>query len=274
MPAINLARLKTHAARLAEKFSDPPAFIHDLNVMLDYYTNRTMRATQQIQRYSLPTLNIPRPVLRQIKLELAPLAEAHPAEAVALTKALWEAGTLESRLLSAYLLGCIPSEDAIPALSKLPDWLTRSTDRDVRAALLSDAMARIRRENPSTFFLILENWLASARPSFQIWGMQALIPLLRDKDFENLPSVYHILEPAVRAAGPMTQMDLQACLAALESVSLTETVAFLRGILHDQPSTTLLRTLRRILPGFSPALQSALRDIMRTQETTGNQPEK
>ncbi len=265
MPAIDLARLKTHAARLAEQFGRPEAFILNLNEMLDYYTNRTARVTQLVQRYSVPTYSTPKPVLRQIESELAPLAQARPIEAVALTKALWEAGSLESRLLAANLLGNIPSENAIPALSRLPDWLSRCTDREVRAALLSDAMVRIRVENPATFFLILENWLASARPSFQIWGMQALIPLLQDPRFENLPAVFRILQPAIISAGPMTQMDLQACLVALEGVSLMETLAFLREILQDQPSLPLLRTIRRILPGLSPELQAALREILREQ---------
>ncbi len=265
MPAIDLTRLKTQAARLTEKFGQPEAFILDLNQMLDYYTNRTARVTQLVQRYSVSTFGTPRPVLRQIESELAPLAQAHPAEAVTLTKALWEAGSLESRLLAANLLGHIPSENAIPALSRLPDWLSRCTDREVRAALLSDAMVRIRHENPSTFFLILENWLASARPSFQIWGMQALIPLLQDPRFENLPAVFRILQPAIKSAGPMTQMDLQACLAALEQVSLKETLAFLREILRDQPSQLFLRTIRRILPGLSPEIQSALREALREQ---------
>jgi len=265
MPAIDLARLKTQAARLTDKFGQPQAFIVDLNELLDFYTNRTIRITQIIQRYSLPTYHTPAPVLRQIQGELAPLAETRPAEAVALTKALWEAGSLESRLLAANLLGCIPSTPAIPALSRLPDWLARSTDREVRAALLTDALARLRRENPQTFFVILENWLVSPRPSFQIWGMQALIPLLQDPHFENLPAVFRILQPAVKAAGPITQMDLQACIAALERVSLTETQAFLREILRDKPALPLLRTIRRILPGLSPELQSALRLILREQ---------
>jgi hypothetical protein len=265
MPAIDLARLKTQAARLAEKFGEPQAFIADLNELLDYYTNRTIRISQVIQRYSLPTYHTPGPVLRQIQSELSPLAENRPVEAVTLTKALWDAGNLESRLLAANLLGRIPSSPAIPALSRLPDWLARSTDKDVRAALLTDALARLRRENPQTFFVILENWLASPRPSYQIWGMQALIPLLQDPSFENLPAVFRILRPAVRAAGPITQVDLQACMAALENVSLTETQAFLREILHDKPSMALLRTIRRILPGLSPELQSALRETLREQ---------
>lgn len=263
MPAINLSRLKTQAARLADQFGQPKAFLAGLNEMLEYYTNRTLRQTQVIQRYSIPTYNTPQPVLRQIQGELSQLAEKRPIEAVALTKALWEAGTLESRLLAAHLLGSIPSQQAIPALSLLPDWLARSTDREVRYALVDDALARLRRENPSTFFLIVENWLASPRPSFQVWGMQALVPLLRDPHFENLPAVFRILQPAIRAAGPMTQKDLLACVAALESVSLTETTAFLRAILLDHPSVVLLRTIRRILPGLSPPLQAALREMLR-----------
>jgi hypothetical protein len=265
MPAIDLARLKTQAARLAEKFGQPQAFILDLNELLDFYTNRTIRVTQVVQRYSIPTYQTPRPVLRQIQGELAPLAENHPGEAVTLTKALWEAGSLESRLLAASLLGSIPSTPAIPALTRLPDWLFRSTDREVREALLSDALARLRRENPDTFFMILEGWLSSARPSSQVWGMQAIIPLLQDPQFENLPAVFRILQPAVRATGPITQMDLQACVAALEKVSLTETLAFLREIISDKPSLLMIRTIRRILPGLSAELQAALREILREQ---------
>ncbi len=113
MPAIDLARLKTQAARLSEKFGEPEAFLRDLNDLLDYYSNRTVRATQVVQRLSLPTHHTPRPVQRQIERELAPLAESRSREAVTLTKALWEAGSLESRLLAARLLGYIPSAERL-----------------------------------------------------------------------------------------------------------------------------------------------------------------
>ena len=263
MPAIDLARLKTQAARLSDKFGDPQVFVHDLNKLLDFYTNRTIRLAQIVQRLSLPTYRTPTPVLRQIQAELGPLAETRPAEAITLVNALWEAGSLESRLLAARLLGSISPAQALPALTRLPDWLVHSTDKEVREALLTDALARLRYENPEALFSILEDWLKAPRTALQIWGLRALIPVLRDSHFENLPAVYRILRPAVRAAGPTTQMDLQACLAALEQVSPTETIVFLRGILADNPAPTLLRTMRRILPGFSTGLQSALREILR-----------
>jgi hypothetical protein len=263
MPAINLARLKTQAARLSEKFSEPEAFVRGLNELLDYYTNRTIRATQIAQRLSLPTYSTPTPILRQIQAELLPLAGTHPVEALALTDALWKAGTLETRLLAAYLLGTIPPALAIPALTRLPDWVAQSTDKEIRTALLTDAFARLRRENPETLFILLEDWLKSPRFSLQLLGMRALIPMLTDPHFENLPAVFRILKPALRSAGPVTQLELQACLATLGQVSLTETLAFLREIIGDNPAPLMLRTFRRILVGLSPELQSGLREMLR-----------
>ncbi len=266
MPAINLARLKTQAARLSEKFTDPEAFLRALNELLDFYTNRTMRATQIAQQFSLPTYRTPAPVLRQIQREIEPLAETHPLDAIALTDALWNAGSLEARLLAAYLLGNIPLPQATPTLAQLASWLAQSTDKEIVTALLTDAFARLRREGSETLFLILEDWLKSPRFSMRVWGLRALIPVLIEPDFENLPAVFRILKPAVLSAGPTTQLELQACLVTLEQVSSTETLAFLREITSTNPSPLMLRTFRRILPGLPPKLQSGLREVLRNQE--------
>jgi hypothetical protein len=263
MPAINLAQLKIQAARLSEKFSQPDMFIHDLNELLDFYTNRTIRATQIVQHLSLPTYHTPMPVLKQVQTELVPLARTRSFEAIALVNALWKAGSLETRLLAAYLLGSIPMGQAIPALSHLPEWLAMSTDKEIRTALLTDAFARLRQENPEALFILLEDWLKSPRNSLQAWGLQALIPVLTDPNFENLPAVLRILKPAIQTAGPVTQLELQACFAALEKVSLTETLAFLREIIRDDSSPLMIRTFRRILGGLSPELQAGLKELLR-----------
>jgi hypothetical protein len=265
MPAIDLARLKTQAARLTEKFGEPEAFLRDLNELLDFYTNRTIRTTQVVQRLSAPTYHTPRPVLRQIESELATLAENDPRKAVDLVKVLWKADSLESRLLAAYLLGSLPPEQALPILALLQGWLNQSTDKEIRTALLTKALARLRREKPGAFFIILEDWLGNPQPAMRVWGLQALIPLLQDPYFENLPAVFRILRPAIQALDPATQLDFQACLAALERHSLTETVAFLREIIRTNPQPMMLRIFHRILPGLSKEMQEALREILREQ---------
>jgi hypothetical protein len=265
MPAIDLARLKIQAARLADKFAEPETFLRDLNETLDFYTNRTIRAAQVVQRLSTPTYHTPRPVLHQIESELAPLAERQPQETLNLIKVLWEANSLESRLLAAFLLGNVPSIQAVPTLRLLPAWLNQSVDKEIRTALLTTALTRLRREEPDIFFLVLEGWLGNPQPAIQVWGLQALIPLLQDPRFENLPAVFRILRPAIQSAGPATQLDLKACLVGLERVSLTETVAFLREIIDVNPPPMMLRIIRRILPGLSRELGEALRDSLREQ---------
>ncbi len=266
MPAINLARLKIQAAHLSEKFTDPEAFVRALDELLDFYTNRTMRATQTAQRFSIPTYRTPSPVLRQIRGELEPLAEAHPLDAVSLVNALWKSGSLEARILAAFLLGTIPIPQSTPAITRLPGWLAQSTDKQIVTALLTDAFARLRRENPEMLFTVLEDWLKSPRNSLKIWGLRAVIPILTDPHFENLPAVFRILKPAIQTAGPTTQLELQACLSTLEQVSRTETLAFLREVINDNPSPLMLRTFHRILTGLSPELQSGLRELLRNQE--------
>lgn len=263
MPAIDLARLKLQAARLAEDFSNPPAFLRGLHEVLELYTNRTMRTSQVAKRLSLPTYHTPPPVLRQIERELAPLAERLPLKGVALVNELWKDGSLETRLLAARLTGMLPPAEAMPILGRLPDWLTRSTDKQIRRALLTDAFARVRSENPEAFFILLEEWLKSPRSAWQVWGMQALLPLLESPEFENLPAVFRILRPAVLAAGPTTQLDLQACLAALARVSPTETSFYLREMLAGDPPALFLHTLRRMLPALPSELQASLRDPLR-----------
>ena len=271
MPAIDLSRLKIQAAQLAGKFAEPEAFLHDLNEMLDFYTNRTIRATQVAQRISVPTYHTPRPVLRQIESELATLAENQPHEAANLCKVLWGADSLEAHLLAAYLLGNIPSDQA-PTLTLLPTWLNQSKDKEIRNVLLTTALTRLRREKPDAFFFILEGWLGSPEPARQVWGLQALIPLLQDPRFENLPAAFRILRPAIQAASPATQLDLQACLAALERVSLTETTAFLREIILSNPTPMMLRIFLRILPNLSPDLQKALREDLRGHNNLASHP--
>ena len=263
MPAINLAHLKTQAARLADAFGTPDIFERELHEMLDFYTNRTRRTDQAAKRYSLPIYYTPMPVLRQIELELEPLADARPLEALTLTEVLWQARSLESRLLAAYLLGTIPPANALTLLSHLPDWLRFTTDREIRRALLTDALARVRHENPVALLLLLEAWLKSPNQRLQAWSLEALVPLVEDKHFENLPTVFRLLRPAIEAVSPSTQLELQACLAALERVSLTETTAFLRDLLEASSSPVLLSMLRRMLPAFSPKLQSTLREWLR-----------
>ena len=80
----------------------------------------------------------------------------------------------------------------------------------------------------------------------------AFLPRLEQPGFENLPAVFRILRPAVEKAGISTQAELQACLVALENVSATETLVFLRGILATFKGSAWTLTYLRLTSPAAP----------------------
>jgi hypothetical protein len=263
MPAIDLTRLRTQSSHLIEYFAQPEAFVRYLHEMLEFYTNRTIRPAQAAVRAALPSYRVPRPVMRQVARELESPAEKFPLQATALASALWGAGYLETRLLACHLMGFIPPDSAMPLFSLLPEWVQQSKDPQIRAALLTEALQRLRRENSRVLLLLIEEWLHSPDHRMQVWGLHALVPLLKEPGFENLPAAFRVLRPALETARPSTQLDLQACLSALEHLSLTETLHFLRDVIAAAQNREMLRILRRMLPTCSLELQAGLRELVR-----------
>ena len=147
MPAIDLARLKKQTAHLADLFDQPSNFLREHREILDHYVNRTLRS-QGVAPYSvLPTYRTPVVVLRQIETELGPVAEKQPILALELADALWDEGWLETRLLAAFLLGRIPPQEE-RLLARLTAWTQAVRDPNVRAALLTTSLTRLRKETP------------------------------------------------------------------------------------------------------------------------------
>jgi len=266
MPAIDISHLKSKCAMLADDFSNHIAFIHRLHDILDTYTNHTKRASLVARKYSLPTYHTPTPVMRQIERELDPCAERYPSKGVTLAMELWKDGSLESRILSAKLVGMIPPADAISILVRLPDWLGETSDKVIRETIFRESLARIRKEAPSPFFSLVEGWLASEITVVQTWGLNAIVPLLEDPGFENLPAVFTIIKPALLRACPATQLEIQACIIALGKISKIETINYLRGLLTNKPPSLMVRTIRRMRPVFSTELQEALREVFQGKE--------
>ncbi|MDI6769285.1 MAG: DNA alkylation repair protein [Anaerolineales bacterium] len=263
MPAIGLAHLKSQAARLIDNFDQPDLFVRQLHEMLDFYTNLTLRPAQAAVRASLPSYRTPKPVMRQIERELEAPADQYPLDAVALTNALWKAGYLETRLLACHLLGSIPPASALPLFSLLSEWILQSKDAAIQQALLTDAFRLLRRENAEVFLLLIEEWLNSTDHRIQVWGLRALLPLINEPGFENLPAIFRLLRPTLESASPSTQLDLLSCLRALERVSLTETLHFLREVSSTSQNPQMIRILRRMLPSLPLELQEGLRETLR-----------
>jgi hypothetical protein len=273
MPAIDLTRLRKQASRLADFFFLPDEFLKHLHNMLDFYVNRSLRKVEDVAPGSvLSTYRTPSTVIRQIELELTNVANENPSQALDLADLLWDEGYLEMHMLAAFLLGRIPpqEEQEERLLARLTAWTSQVRDPNVRAALLTTSLARLRKETPTQFLELIGEWLHPARPRTWSNGIQALLPMIADPDFQNLPPVLDILEPIIEAAPATIQLDLEELIQALYKASPSETSFFLRQVITRSKNPMTSTTLRRIASSFPLELQSELRDLMRAQKTLPN----
>lgn len=265
MPAIDLARLRKQANRLADFFFLPDDFVRHLREILEFYVNYTMRRKEPVAPGStLPTYRTPIVVMRHLENELSLLAYENPQAALELADRLWDEGYLETRMLAAFLLGRIPPQEE-RLLARLTAWTQQMRDPDVRAALLTTSLTRMRNETPDEFLMLIGEWLHPARQRLWSNGIQALLPLITDPKFENLPPIFEITRPIIEAAPGNIQNDLGDLINAYYRASKTETVFYLREILENTPNPLTIVTLRRILPALPEDLQSKLREHVRPQ---------
>ena len=261
MPAIDLARLKKQTAQLSDLFDQPSAFLRELRDILEFYVNRTLRSQSVAPSSVLPTYRTPVVVLRQIETELGPIAEKQSIQALELADALWDEGWLETRLLAAFLLGRIPPQEE-RLLARLTAWTQAVRDPEVRAALLTTSLTRLRKETPDLFLVLVKEWLHPARQRMWSNGIQALVPLISSPDFDNLPPIFEIVEPIIRAAPAALQFDLQELIIMLCQASPDETTYFIQQLLKSTKGPMLAVALRRMLPEFPTEFQVSLREML------------
>jgi len=266
MPAIDLARLRKQANRLADFFFLPEDFIHHLRNILEYYINYTMRRKEPVAPGStLPTFRTPAVVIRHLENELNILAVENPQSALELADRLWDEGYLETRQIAAFLLGRIPPREE-QLLARLTAWTQQVRDPGVRAALLTTSLKRMRDETPEEFLVLISEWLHPARQRLWSNGIQALLPLITNPKFEKLPPIFELTRPIIEAAPGVIQTDLRDLINAYFRASEIETRFYLREILENSNNPMTVVTLRRILPGLPKELQTELLELVRIKK--------
>jgi hypothetical protein len=272
MPAIDIARLKLHAAVLVEKFDQPAVFIKELHQILDAYADRSMREGIVTSPVSvLPAYRVSQAVLRQIDMELGALVVTFPEQAMRLTEELWQDGYLESRLLAASLLGRLPTSTP-QLLERVTFWVNQTRDNQLHLALLSTSLKRVRQENPSKFLQLMRDWLDPMNSKMWANAIHAIIPLLEDQNFENLPPVFNLLSPVIKSMPSIMQNDLADLVNALYKASPVETIHFLRQVITGASTPQISVSLRRILPQLPASLRPVILEINRQKrESSGKE---
>jgi hypothetical protein len=272
MPAVELTRLRTQINRLILRFDDPGGFLSALKDLLDLYSNRAYRPGTAVQPQPLlPSYRVAPLITRQLELELGKTCQEQPGQALEVVEALWRDTHLEPRLLAATLLGALPTSHGEGVLAKLRAWGQPEENFRMLDALFKNGTANLRRAAPAMLLALIEEWVTGTQLQNQVLGLRALVPLVEDEQFENLPPVFNMISPLVQNIPPRLYPDLYATLEVLARRSPLETAYFFRQVLPMAGGPATARLVRRCLTLFSPAQQASLRAALQAAGASSGQ---
>jgi hypothetical protein len=264
LPAIYPARLQNQITQLAELYGEPSRFTHALIDLLELYSNRAHRSGQAGEPPPLlRTYNVPKPVLRQLILELQPLAYDYPGETLELIDELWAEESLEARQIAAFLLGSIPPQKPEAILNIVHTWLTPKTEERLVSIVLQLTLVRIRKEKPEALIEQIESWLESSEVNEQQIGLNAIKTMLDQQEYENFPQIIQLITPYTRKAPLQLRADILEALNTLALQSPKETAYLLRQSLNTPDNSDTALLIRKLLPAFPPDLQESLKQALR-----------
>ena len=262
MTAVQLSRLRTQVSELSWKFTQPQEFQSSLQDLFEYYADRVYRPGQIVQTQTqklIPTYHTPLLVLHQLELELGKHCQGNPSAALALANILWKDAYLEPRILATFILGQAPLNPPDPVPDILIKWCQPNEDKEVLNAALIQGGVYLRKEYPEKWLELVQKWLNASDPSIKAIGLQALLPLIQNRQFENLPQIFKLISPIIQTSPAATQTELLTVIQTLIERTPTETAFFLRQVVNLGIELDAIRLIRRTLKLFNPKTQASLR---------------
>jgi|APSaa5957512622_1039677.scaffolds.fasta_scaffold56421_2 hypothetical protein len=265
MPAFQITRLRAQINALARCFTRPEEFYPMLRDLFEFYGNQAYRTGElNLDSPLVDTYRLPPMVMNQFELELGRLCHENPGAALALANQLWQDEHLETRMLAAFLVGQVPPSPPEPIIERLTAWGKPGTPAIILDALFERGSRRLRHEHPLQWLEAIENWMKSKEPPSVSIGLRAMLSVVMDPDFENLPPVFRMLADHVKEPADSLLSNLAAVLEALAVRSPMETAYFLRRqvLTSTMTSPASLRLVRRCLPLLPPEAQASLRSAL------------
>jgi len=252
MPAIQPTRLRQEAAELAAHFDHPAQFIRELENMLAFYADRTRRTGHAATPGPLlPAYQVPAPVLRAIIRALAAYIRPDSGWPLPLADALWANPGYEHKMLAAYLLGALSPEHAGAIFSRVIRWAQETEEDRLLEVLFQHSIAALHAEDGGMLLATIKTWLRSNQPASQILALRALVSLVEQPVFKNLPAVFTLLTSLGMAPPTDLQPYLRDVLQTLARRSPHETAYFLENNLKagfNQGNLWLTRQVLGTLP--------------------------
>lgn len=255
MPAVQMDKLRLESANLVGLFSQPDLFRYELLEMLEYYSNRTFRASQvTLPGKLLISFHVPDRVLWQIERDLESQINNY-AQSIGLDccALLWKSDSIEEKSLAVYILGKIIPDPPDLILDTLHRFYNPDLDPILRNILVSDGLAGIRSRHFNLWLDLITGWIGSDDPRQTAQAYQALTGLLHEEGDKHLPAISHMIQDNLFSLPTNLHPEALQLFQAMIRCSPVET----RYILHqyilsagttNQAQKRLLRKMVELFP--------------------------
>lgn len=268
MPAVQLAKLRAQCSQLSKDFDNPEGLIQSIIAILDGYADRTHRAGLSGEPPPLLyAYNVPKPVIRQILLELTPLATSQTELALELCDKLWQNPVFELRWIAASLLGSAPATPPEAIFNRIQNWSMETKEDQMIDILVDQGLQSSRSEVPEQLIQQIRKWLDDSDHHLQSLGIKAIIPLVSKTDYEDIPGFFKLITPFVRNPPPYLKNDLRDLLQELAARTPIETASYLRQFLETTYHPDLAWLSRQCLQFLPVDIRESLRQILRDVST-------
>ena len=265
MPAVDLNRLKHQIDGLIWRFTRPAEFVQELHGIFSFYADRVYRPGELVEKKSsIQAYHVHSLVMRQLEIDLHQRCIENPGAALSLIDTLWQESMLEPRILAAALLGKLPLNYQQDICNRLVSWSGQTTDEILLRTLLEKGTSRLRQEKPEDWIQILKDWGTSERTGVQRAMLYAILSLLQNPEYENLPPLFDLTAIVIKSHPQALQRELIEVTTLLKERSPAECAYFLRQIIRLGVSEATARLLRKIIALFDEPVRSSLLAEWRT----------
>lgn len=283
MPAIIPARLKLQSNELAALFSKPKVFMRRLVDLLENYADRTHRQSQSgTPNPLIASYHVPQPVIRQLVISLRAPVQADQNTAYDICDLLWAHPFLETRTLAAHILGWLHAIPEQRILEKLIAWQSPPLDDRLLHTIIQHGFTHLRKANPEFVMQVAQGWVKSKQSNEQQAGLIALETLIRDSEYENLPSIILAASPFFRKIPLELSSTVQSFLISMVERYPQETTYTLLETLQASDNPDTARLIRQVLSksrresnsnssaGLAADLELSLRKSVRKGKSSEN----
>ena len=264
MSAINLPRLRTQLRLLLPKIGNLIEFVLELREIYSFYADHTHPiSTPPTGVFTLPAFNTPAVLNREVLLTLTKHCADDPDLLLELIDLLWQEPEVELRQLAAQLLSKLPDTKIEDVIDRIRSWSEDAMNSELLSYLHEYGSAAVRRNTPQRWLDLLYEWETSERKWLAKLAIEGVIPLIDDRDFENLPAIFTFITPLIINPSTEYQFDLLTIIEHLANRSEVETVYYLKKAISLSTDPGMQRFIRKTLGFFSPQMQTSLREALR-----------